>query len=409
MQKPSIVPVLLGLDLNAYSMAISFYEAFGVTSHAFGRYTCGITEHSRFIKTHKEPNMTDPAVGVPALIAFAEAHRGALLLLVPCADWYMALAEGARERLGVYYRFFLPPRPLFRAVSDKASFYRLLEKHGLPYPRTLSFSALSELKVKEKDFSVSFPAVLKASDSTEYYRHPFDGMRKVYFPKNREELHAVAARIFASGYKGELIFQEKIGKTRAEAKTLTVCADSDSVVRRAVLGTVLLEETAPGARGNYAAILTEPPDDLTRSLCGFVRTVGYTGIGNFDLLYDEYGRGYVLEMNPRQGRSCDYVRAAGISLAEFLYAAISGGYVGEQFRYPRIYWRAVGDTTVARYAENRELLARAMRLKEDGFAFSPFFYAEDLRRNPVRRVYVGIHTWRRGNAFAGAKAGAATV
>ena len=50
-----------------------------------------------------------------------------------------------------------------------------------------------------------------------------------------------------------------------------------------------------------------------------------------------------------------------------------------------------------------------MRLKEDGFAFSPFFYAEDLRRNPVRRVYVGIHTWRRGNAFAVAKAGAATV
>ena len=50
-EKP-IIPVLLGGDLNAYSVALAFREHFGVRSHAFMKYKCGATANSSFIKTH---------------------------------------------------------------------------------------------------------------------------------------------------------------------------------------------------------------------------------------------------------------------------------------------------------------------------------------------------------------------
>ena len=46
-EKSKIVPVILGQDLGAYSVAKAFYEAFGVKSYAFGRYRCGISDFSR--------------------------------------------------------------------------------------------------------------------------------------------------------------------------------------------------------------------------------------------------------------------------------------------------------------------------------------------------------------------------
>ena len=46
-----IVPVLMGGDLNAYSVALAFCEAYGVISHAFTRSRCGATEYSKFIKS----------------------------------------------------------------------------------------------------------------------------------------------------------------------------------------------------------------------------------------------------------------------------------------------------------------------------------------------------------------------
>ena len=40
----SLMPVLLGGDMNCYSVARAFHEAYGVKSVAFGRYRMGETK-----------------------------------------------------------------------------------------------------------------------------------------------------------------------------------------------------------------------------------------------------------------------------------------------------------------------------------------------------------------------------
>lgn len=41
---PEICPVLLGADLNCYNIARAFHMAYGVKSHAFGRYAVSATK-----------------------------------------------------------------------------------------------------------------------------------------------------------------------------------------------------------------------------------------------------------------------------------------------------------------------------------------------------------------------------
>ena len=402
--QPTLVPVLLGLDLNAYSMAISFYESFGVTSHAFGRYRCGITEHSRFVKTHIVPALSERETAVAALLSFARAHKDAYLVLVPCADRYVELAEDVRDRLSPFFHFFLPREEVFRTVSDKASFYALCDGFGIRHPPTHRIRSAKELSALGED-EARYPAVLKPSDTNAYYRHPFVGMKKVYFPKDRTEALAVATAVFASGYRGTLLLQPYIGEGRAVAKTLTVCVDRHSRVCAAVLARAVLEERAPTARGNYSALLTEPLDGFCRSLCCMLTDVGYTGIANLDLLYDADGTPYVLELNARQGRSCDHVRAAGVHLAAFLYAQMTGGVSAVRLQYPTVYWRCVSDRCVRLFAPREEDVLQCMQRRAHGFAFSPFSYEADLRFNPVRRLYVALHALRRAHAFRTAEGG----
>ena len=399
MKEPQFIPVLLGLDLNAYSVAISFYERFGVVSHAFGRYRLGITEASRIVRVHIVANLLEGEKGIEALFSFAEKYPNKTLLLIPCADWYHELMQVHRERLCQKFKFLIPAPEHFALSANKESFYSLLSKHGTPYPECVVFDKKDcfENKIDFKS-SVSYPAVLKPSSSTSYWKHPFPNMKKVYFPKNSAEAEEIANRIFLSGYDDRLILQRRIVSEPPESAVLTVFCNREGA-KGAVLARVLLEENAPRAKGNYSALITFPLDSICYKLIRLLEGIGYIGIANFDILYDKMGA-YVLEMNARQGRSGDYVRAAGLHLSDFLVGTLLGGEVREKFHYPHVYWRCVSDRTVRAYAENADMLREAEELKKFGYAFSPFEYEADLKLNPVRRLYVSVHSVRRGREIA---------
>ena len=388
--------VLLGGDLNAYSVAIAFHAAYNVKSTVFCRYRCGITAVSSILDLRVEPNLLDDTVGTSVLLRYASQMKERPYL-VACGDWYVAFLQRNRERLKNAYRFLIPSREVYRSVCDKAEFYGLLKKEKLPYPKT-------EVLTRE-DLSLSrflslgpYPLVLKPSNSVGYYEHPFKDMEKVYFPKTPKEAMDIAERIFASGYRDSLILQERIGTELSPpvSKTLTLLSDADGHVRRGVLGEVLIEESAPGARGNYAAVLTRPPDALTCRLVAFLERIGYVGIANFDIL-SYGGASYILELNPRQGRSCDYLRAAGVSIANFIVEALQATEMKTDLSSRVGLWHAVPYPIVVRKAsaENQGLLKS---LKREGRTFSPFSYVGE--KTTLRRcLYLPIHAVRRTYAL----------
>ena len=392
--------VLLGGDLNAYSVAVSFHQAFGVRSTVFCRYRCGITGYSSLIDLRIEKDLLDDAVGTRVLLEFARGKKEQPYL-IPCGDWYVAFLSRNRDSLAQAYRFHIPSKEIFQRVSDKAEFYAMLQKENIPYPETAILTS-SDLSLSAFLSVGEYPIVLKPSQSVCYYEHPFPNMEKVYFPKNPKEAMDTAEKIFSSGYNKKIILQKRIGTEDAPpiSKTLTLLSDHNGYVRRGVLGEVLVEEREKGARGNYAAILTRPPDALTCRLLTFVEKMGYTGISNFDIL-SHNGKQYVLELNPRQGRSCDYLRVAGISLARFIVDAIEKKKIATDLSSRIGLWHAVPFGVV--YNNVAKSYRNALiSLRKKGRAFSAFGYKGE-RKTIVRCAYCKIHALRRTLALRSRK------
>lgn len=388
----NIVPVLLGADLNAYSVALAFREAYGVRSHVFARYRCGATENSDFIKTHICSGLDDARIAIPELLKFADENSSAELFLIPCADWYVSMLEEAKGALSAIYNIHIPEVNTWRELSDKCGFYKHMKKQGIPYPEYVSFGPSDS--VSEKMLSaVSYPAVLKPSDSTEYWKHPFPDMRKIYFPRNPGDALNIIYRIFESGYNKKLILQKKVGSYNGN-RVLTTFSDNSGRVVRGVLGEVILEETGKTSFGNHSAIITVPLEEICFKLIDFLNGIKYKGFANFDIMTDGAEK-YVLEINTRQGRSCDYMRASGVNIAELLVGSAHGDNIKADFTYKEIYWHYPPHKSVVRYSDSNGS-ERAKRLETDGYGHSPYNNSfEGIRR----RIYVAIHNIRLSNVI----------
>ncbi len=386
--KRNIIPVLLGADLNAYSVALAFKYAYGINSHAFARYKCGATENSKFIKTHVNRDFDKVLTAVPELLRFASENSGADLFLIPCADWYVELLMKSKEAFSGIYHMCLPRSEHYTLLTDKESFYKEMRKAKIPMPKTFVFSKSSALFERAAS-EIAFPAVIKPTSSTEYWKHPFLNMRKVYFPNSQDEAIKIADRIFESGYSESLVLQQKLddgGKNRV----MTTFSDKSGKVVRAVYGEVVLEECGKTSTGNHSAIVTAKPTKICHELIRYLNHIKYVGFANFDIMFNR-GEECVLELNARQGRSCDYMRAAGVNIAKLI---VEGG--GEEknkedvFSYEEIYWHYPPNRTVLKNTSDDER-ARIEKLISDKKDFTP--YNNDFE-GVKRTLYKLIHNIR---------------
>lgn len=207
--KSDTIPVLLGGDLNAYSMATALKRGRGLSSIALARERLAVCDGPEYIDLRVVKDLDDPDVATPYLIDIAREYRGARLILIPCADWYMEMLQYARDALSGHFYFHIPDFEVWRAVSDKASFTAIMDKYGILHPSGVVISSDSEdLTSLCRDLKPPF--VVKPSDSTEYFRHKFSGQKKVYFTDTLGECREVARAVYSAGYSGKLLIQERI-------------------------------------------------------------------------------------------------------------------------------------------------------------------------------------------------------
>ena len=89
-----------------------------------------------------------------------------------------------------------------------------------------------------------------------------------------------------STYDGKFIFQDFIPGDDSNMYVLTCYCDKNSKVKFYALGHVLLEEHAPGAIGNHAAIINEVNENIFAQAQRLLEHVKYVGYANFDIKYD---------------------------------------------------------------------------------------------------------------------------
>ncbi len=390
-----LIPVLLGADLNCYSVARAFHEAYGVKSYAFGRYSLGTTEHSRIVCYSHVQDLDTASVLLPMLETFAKAHAGALLILIGCTDAYADLIIENREFLSEYYFCSAPRAELAKKLISKEAFYEMCKAHNIDYPDTVVIHDESELS-KLSALPFSYPIVLKPSSSIRYWQNPFDGMKKVYIIRTKEEAEEVAKTVFRSGYDDSLIIQDFIPGDDSGMYVLTAYSNQKAEVKMMCLGHVLLEEHTPKGVGNHVAILTEYHEELMLRVKAFLETIGYTGFSNFDIKYDPRdGKFKVFEINLRQGRSNYYVTHSGANLARLLVSdAKNEMKSGTEFVKTPSFWHTVPKKIIYSYIHDDAIMKTVKMLVKDKKAGTALFYKKDLTLNPMRFAYVTVHNHR---------------
>ena len=386
----NITPVLLGADLNAYNIARAFHEAYGVVSHAFGRYAVSATKYSKIVDFTAIADIDSDETMLATLAKFAADHRGEKLVLFGCTDDYAAMIIRNREKLGDYICPY-PPLRLFSSISKKAEFYETCDKFGIPYPKTVVLTERVDAdRLTAEALGFGYPAIVKPSSSVDYWKHPFDGMKKVYVADNAFHAAAIVDEIYASGYAEKMIVQELIPGGDSRMRVLTAFSGADGRVRAMCLGHTMVEEHTPKGLGNHAAIVTEPVSGapVCEKIRAMLDEIGYTGFANFDLKQRADGSFVVFEINLRQGRSNMYMTAAGMNIARLAAERFDAPFDGFEACETEHFWRLVPKSVAYKYTEDRALVEKAKALAKAGAETSSLWYKPDVWGSPMRLACV---------------------
>ena len=233
------IPVLLGGDINAYSVARAFYEEYQVKSLVFGKYQTGPAYRSQIIDYTPNVDIDTMPVMLKTVNGIAQAHADKTIVLVGCGDNYVALVAQAKDAHELADNIVAPyaPYSMLEQCQKKEIFYELCEKHGVPYPHTFTFTmamlnAQGEAPAEVLDqIDFPYPMILKPSDGIMWWQHEFEGQKKAYEIADRAELEQVIRDSYASGYTDDLILQDRVPGNDEYMRVLTSYSDRNGKVR----------------------------------------------------------------------------------------------------------------------------------------------------------------------------------
>lgn len=380
------IPVLMGNDINVYSMARAFHEEYRLRSTVFCKIASGPCRDSDIIDLNPINNIDESSVFLKHINQFALEHIDKIILLIGCGDNYVEVISKNLDKLEnniiAPYMDFSKIEPL----TDKKNFYRLCEKYNIDYPLTAIIS-----KENKDNFHLNFdpPYVIKPADSVEYWKYPFLGQDKVFIVDTRTELEEISLKIFNSGYGESIVIQEFVPGDDSNMRVLTAYSDREGRVKLMALGHVLLEEHTPTGIGNHAVILNEYNEELNLKFKDFLEDISYKGFSNFDLKYDKRdGKYKAFELNPRQGRSNYYVTNSGYNLAKVIVDDyIKGKSISElQVVSNEKLWMVVPKRVAMKYIYSDDSKNTMKRLIRSNDYVNPLLYTKD--KNLKRKLWV---------------------
>ena len=376
METCSFQPLLFGGDINVYSVARAFHEAYGVKSIAFGKFAATFPcAFSSIIDYRPCLENEDADAFLKNVTDVAREVHPKTVLVIGCGDSYVKLAAHLKDKFPENVKCNYISGEMLDQLTDKEQFYALCDRYGIDHPTTFVYS-----KEMGHDFKPPFgaPYIAKPADGVAYWATGHRELKKVYLCDTWEELLSALDEVYAAGYPGKMILQEFIPGDDTYMRVLTNYSDQHGKVKLMCLGHVLLEEHSPHGIGNHAVIITEHQQELCDKIRGMLEDLGYVGFSNFDIKYDQRdGKYKAFEINCRQGRSNYYVTGAGYNIAKLL--------VEDQVEKKDLpfvladrpsLWRVVPRKVAFRYIVS-EYHPRMRALMRQGKEVRPLFYDKD--------------------------------
>lgn len=380
----NFIPVLMGNDINVYSMARAFHQEYGIKSMVFCKLLSGPCQDSDIIHSMTvDKDIDTDEIFLDKINSLAEANKDKIILAIGCGDNYVKVISSNLDKLAENIVAPYMPFEQLEPLTNKENFYKMCESNGIPYPKTQVVKFEDDFKL---DSSFKAPYIVKPADSVEYWRYPFENQDKVFFVDTENEVYDKVNKIFDSGYRSSVIVQECIPGDDSNMRVLTCFSDNNAKVKLMALGHVLLEEHTPKGIGNHALILNEYNEEISLKFRDLLEKLNYKGFSNFDIKYDSRDGQYkAFELNPRQGRSNYYVSNSGYNLAKMFVDYFIEKNVDKDLEIVSNdkLWMVVPKGVAFKYVYSDELKDKMRKLIKSGDYVNPLFYDKD--KNLKRR------------------------
>ncbi|MCD7827076.1 MAG: hypothetical protein LUG85_00855 [Clostridiales bacterium] len=373
------MPVILGADITAYSLARSFYEEYSIKSLVVSQKQAKIISESKIIENRVIPGLDDVNFLVEQLIKIGKEFKGKKkLILMGCGDFYVRDFVDNKKVLEEYYVIPYIDKELMDKIVLKDKFYEICEKLGINYPKTYVYNCGEENDLK---FDFDYPVIAKTANSALYHYAEFPGKKKVFRFNTEEELKTMLSNLEKSSYDYKFLIQDCIPGDDSNMRVLTCYCDQNSKVKFAALGHCLLEDHTATAIGNPVAIINEVDEKIVADAVKFLEYVGYKGFANFDIKYDSRNGTYnFFEINVRLGRSNFYVTGSGFNTVKWI---VDDLIYGKELEYTvadkENLFTVVPKGIILRYVKDGELRSRVKRLWKQGKVSYPLYFKPDTK------------------------------
>ena len=235
-------PLLFGGDINVYSVARAFHEAYGIQSVCYGKFASGPAYGSTIIDYRVCPQNEDAATFRENVAKAAQEFADKTVLVIGCGDSYVKLAAENKQYFPENCIAATVSGELINTLINKEKFYALCDEYGIDHPGTFIYR-----KEMGHDFELNFqpPYICKPANGVAYWEHPFEGNEKVFTCPDRKNLEEVLDKVYASGYPDTMIIQDFIPGDDSYMRVLTNYSDRNGKVK---LMCICLLYTSPSPR-----------------------------------------------------------------------------------------------------------------------------------------------------------------
>jgi predicted ATP-grasp superfamily ATP-dependent carboligase len=242
-------------------------------------------------------------------------HRPALLL---ADEMVVHTVSAHREELERAFQFQLPSPDMVKTLGNKARFHEFAEQHGLPVPRGIVVSGISDL-VRLSD--LRFPVIVKPSDKRSVYLRRTQRLHiSADFKEARELCRSLLQTV------GEFIVQEWI---EGPVRDISFCLFYRGHDRASTIffsGRKILSH--PPMAGSTALCVAAPElaAQLEPFTAAFIEHCDYRGLGSLEFKWDPTRRIFVV-IEPTVGRTDWQEEVAtlnGVNIPLFAYRDLVG-------------------------------------------------------------------------------------
>lgn len=306
------LPIILGSDLNTYSIAREIHEAYGIKSTVATSMILAPCLNSQIIDFYKRDNFSkDEDIFCKTLNEIYADNKDKYkeFIIFSPDDNFRNIAIRNRERLD--FEVHLPYANLNKIdeLLTKNSFYEKIAKLDLA-PKTL---LVNKENYKDQDYPED--VYIKANNDILYKKDRFDGWQKGYHSKSKDQTIKIIEKIYQNSYDDEILVQEFLKGSDGTEFNVDGYRSKDTI-SIAKCKNILLDKRVEWI-GNYVAKIDTDEEILVDYAKKIVETLGVYGLFNIDFKKDiETGKFYAFEINLRQGRSHYYATQNGVNLSK---------------------------------------------------------------------------------------------